>query len=119
MNNVAFDSIAFGIGIGFALGLANLAVAAFAGRVGLRQDSEEQFLKIVFGSMAARLVVSLACVWFGLKAWNLHTVAFPVMFLGTYSVLMSVEVVAVHRRMKSSFVRSSGGVTPETKRPTG
>jgi hypothetical protein len=83
---------------GGALALVNALIAFVAFRLALRQADNAVFLRIVFGSMITRLVVSLGAVWYALRAGNFDAVAFIASLLGFYTAAMAVELVAIHRR---------------------
>jgi hypothetical protein len=83
---------------GGALAFANALIAFVAFRLALRQADNAVFLRIVFGSMIARLVVLLGAVWYALRADGFDAVAFIASLLGFYTAAMAVELVVIHRR---------------------
>ena len=93
--------IADGVVWGSALALANALAAFIAFRVALWQADNAMFLRIVFGSMITRLVLSLGAVWYALRVGGFDAVAFIVSLLGFYTVAMALELIAIHRRQLS------------------
>jgi hypothetical protein len=104
------SSINEGMMWGSALAALNLAVAITASSIAFKRANDHDFLSIVFGSMLFRLVLTLSAVWFGLTAWHLHKVAFPITLLTGYVVFMAVEILAVHRNYTKP-ARSATAIT--------
>lgn len=88
------DSIAWGGGIA----IVNVFIAAIAFRVALRQSEVTMFLRIMFGSMAGRAVLTLAFVWYGLKILHFATIPFVATLLFCYVIGLGAEIIILHRQ---------------------
>ncbi len=83
---------------GAAISLVNMAVAAIAFRIALRQEETTTFLRIIFGSMAGRAVTTLAIVWYGLKILHFATIPFIATLLFCYLLGLGAEILILHRK---------------------
>lgn len=88
------DSIAWGSGIA----LVNICIAIIAFRIALRQADVTVFLRIIFGSMAGRAVLTLAFVWYGLKILHFATIPFVAALLFCYVSGLGAEILILHRK---------------------
>lgn len=66
--------------------------------IAFRRTETPKVLNAIIASMAIRMACMLGAVWYGLKIWKLHVIAFPLALLSLYIVFMVVEITIIHRR---------------------
>ncbi|MFY8000821.1 MAG: hypothetical protein ACOVSW_19665 [Candidatus Kapaibacteriota bacterium] len=83
---------------GIIFAAVNICIAIITFRIALRQEDITVFMRLVFGSMAGRMVVTLFAVWYALRIWHIATLPFVVTLLFCYIAVMSGEIVILHRK---------------------
>ena len=101
-NTVVQSIIAQSVLAAVCVALVNILLAMLSFRIALRSADTKKFLSAVLGGMAVRVVGMLGTLWFGLKIWKLHQLAFPLTLLGLYLVSMAAEIITLHRRQLRS-----------------
>lgn len=82
--------------VALCVAIGNIIAAVLSFRKALRSTDIQNTLSIVITSMVARVVCMLAALWFGIKVWKLHQIAFSLTLLSAYLLSMSVEIVVIH-----------------------
>jgi hypothetical protein len=59
------------------------------------------FIKLVFGSMVVRYLLTAFLVWFCLQYLNLNKLGFALTFLITTFILIFLEILYIHKKAKS------------------
>jgi hypothetical protein len=83
---------------GIVFAVANICIAIITFRIALNQNDVNVFMRVVFGSMAGRMVITLFAVWYGLRVWHLTAIPFVLTLLFCYIVAMGGEIIILHRR---------------------
>jgi FtsH-binding integral membrane protein len=83
---------------GFVLALCNAVISFGAVWLGMKQEREQHFLRIVFGSMGVRLLLTLIAVWWCLHALRLAPAPFVLTLLSCYLMLMIAEIALLVRK---------------------
>ena len=83
---------------GIVFAASNIGIAIVTFRIALRQENITVFMRLIFGSMAGRMVVTLLAVWYALRIWHLATLPFVATLLFCYLAVMSGEIAILHRR---------------------
>ncbi len=83
---------------GIIFAVANICIAMITFRIALNQNDVNVFMRVVFGSMAGRMVITLFAVWYGLRIWHLAAIPFVLTLLCCYIAAMGGEILFLHRR---------------------
>jgi hypothetical protein len=106
--NIAAQSVIAAV----CVALVNILLAMLSFRIALRSADTKKFLSVVLGGMVVRIVGMLGALWFGLKIWNLHHIAFPLTLLQLYLFSMAAEIMMLHRRQLRSERKRTKQIRP-------
>lgn len=94
MTGAVWTGIAWGAGLALLYGVASLVTHRFA----LRASDQKQFLSITIGGLLLRMTLALLAVAAIVGFLSVHELAFMGSFFGVFIVMLTLEVLVLHRR---------------------